>query len=59
MPSTHIYKLYFSVHGDFYLQTNGITPYARGKEGTIYVDPKELLGNNNTCECTGSVKVEQ
>jgi len=47
------------VHGDFYLQTNGVTPFARGKEGTIYVEPKDLLGNNNTYEITAPVKVEQ
>lgn len=53
------YLLYFSIHGDFYLQTNGATPFARGKEGTRYVDPKELLGNNNTYEITSQVKVEE
>lgn len=53
------YLLYFSINGDFYLQTNGVTPFARGKEGTSYVDPKELLGNNNTYEITSQVKVEQ
>ncbi|XP_017060656.1 inactive pancreatic lipase-related protein 1 [Drosophila ficusphila] len=42
-----------TIHGDFYLQTNGQTPFARGKEGTVYVDPKELLGNthSNICDC--------
>lgn len=53
------YLFHFSIHGDFYLQTNGVTPFARGKEGACYVDPKELLGNNNTYEITSQVKVEQ
>ncbi|EDW11824.1 pancreatic triacylglycerol lipase [Drosophila mojavensis] len=48
-----------NIHGDFYLQTNGLTPYARGKDGIIYVDPKELLGNNNTYEASVPAKVEQ
>ncbi|ALC39869.1 CG17292 [Drosophila busckii] len=35
-----------NLRGDFYLQTNGATPFARGKEGTVYVDPKDLLGTH-------------
>ncbi|XP_037928032.1 pancreatic lipase-related protein 3 isoform X3 [Teleopsis dalmanni] len=33
-----------NICGDYFLQTNGITPFARGKAGTIYVEPKELIG---------------
>ncbi|XP_034669537.1 inactive pancreatic lipase-related protein 1 [Drosophila subobscura] len=47
-----------TIQGNFYLQTNGQTPFARGKEGTIYVDPKELLENTHgySCEPRHSIK---
>lgn len=35
-----------NIYGDYYLQTNGISPYGRGKSGTVYLDPKELPGNS-------------
>ncbi|XP_055921925.1 lipase member H-A-like [Eupeodes corollae] len=35
-----------NISGDYYLQTNGLPPYARGKSGTVYIDPNELPGNS-------------
>ncbi|XP_013113989.2 phospholipase A1 [Stomoxys calcitrans] len=33
-----------NISGDYFLQTNGSKPYARGVAGTRYIEPKELPG---------------
>lgn len=33
-----------NISGDYFLQTNGSKPYARGVAGTHYIEPKELPG---------------
>ncbi|XP_004521443.1 lipase member H-A [Ceratitis capitata] len=35
-----------NITGDFYLQTNGVPPYARDIAGISYVHPTNLIGNN-------------
>lgn len=36
-----------NITGDYYLQTNGIPPYARDIAGITYVHPTKLVGNSN------------
>ncbi|XP_061386543.1 lipase member H-A-like [Musca vetustissima] len=33
-----------NISGDYFLQTNGSKPYARGVQGTYYIEPKDLPG---------------
>ncbi|XP_018795054.1 PREDICTED: lipase member H-A isoform X1 [Bactrocera latifrons] len=37
-----------NITGDYYLQTNGIQPYARDMAGITYVHPAKLVGNSTT-----------
>ncbi|XP_067621841.1 lipase member H-A isoform X2 [Eurosta solidaginis] len=43
-----------NISGDYYLQTNGIPPYARDLAGIVYVHPSELVGNNSIGPQTGN-----